>query len=492
MDQNRNSGRRGFLKTAVAGTAAVAFNPRIKSVFGSSESASRSPLNKWPGRVAINFNKGAVKNGEADVAVNIEMIDETIKLLTGEETVGKAWKAIFPDSLSPISKIAVKVVAYNPFKSGLHWSCAKAVTDGLQQMDFDGTPFPAENITIYEMTTAPTANAFTIAGYIPENFPGGVNISTVKNPVDGGDGALNNRQYSSVLKEADFLINCFNARGHMLGDSDGKFTLGFKSHFGSYHDPWGMHDSNGGVSKNIRELVCTGPVYKKQVLCVCASPFGSNEGNGPGGISGDDLPPDDFSTYVNQIDDTADTTHPSTVLMSTDAVAAEMQAIKIIRMNQGGKYGPSDLPAYVQSAAGVDKSGFSPTYNIGIHDESKMDIYRIINGEIINAPPVSIGSSGRPSRYASAHHLSVRPTAGGGAYLEYRLPADFIGKQATLTIHDVRGSVVRVFSPMVTGILNHLSWNGYGNNGRRIARGRYIARLSCGRVSKSVQFSLIH
>jgi hypothetical protein len=252
-----------------------------------------------------------------------------------------------------------------------------------------------------------------------------------------------------------------------------------------------MHDSNGGVSKNIRELVCTGPVYKKQVLCVCASPFGSNEGNGPGGINGDDLPPDNFSTYVKQIDDSADTTHPSTVIMSSDPVAAEMQAIKIIRMNQGGNYGPSDLPAYVQSAAGVDKSGFSPTYDIGIHDESAMEIYRIINGEIISAPPVSVGSHGRPLHALPPHHFSVRPITGAGVYLEYRLTVDFIGKQATLTICTVEGSIIRSFTPKVNGILNHLSWNGYGNTGHKAANGWYVARFSCGKVHRSVRFSLI-
>ena len=492
MEKKTSTGRRNFLKAAAAGTAAMALNPGVKSVFGATD-FSPSPCNKWPGRVVINFNKDAVSGNEVDVAVNIKMIEQSIKLLTGKEELGAAWKAVFPDTLSADSIIAIKIVAYNPYKSGLHWSCAKAVFDGLRQMDFDGTPFSANNIYIYEMSTTGVANAFTVAGYTAENFPDipSENIVDVKNPVDGGDGALNNRKYAQTLKNADFLINCFNARGHILGDSDGKFTLGFKSHFGSYHDPWGMHDSNGGVSKNIRELVCTGPVYNKQVLSICASPFGANEGNGPGGINGDDLPPDDFSTYTEQMDSGCGAKNPSTVIMSTDPVSAEMQGIKMIRINEGGKYSPSDLPGYLKSSAGIDASGYSPTYNIGICDEENMEFGRIINDEIIDVP-TSIHRQSAGMLKNAAVTLSAHPIAGNrSVFMEFRLPQRYVGKEASLAVFTMRGSLLHTLSCKVAGVNNHCSWNLKNNHGNRVPHGRYVVRLACGAVRHASTFSIV-
>ncbi|MBN1130372.1 MAG: hypothetical protein JXA71_15375 [Chitinispirillaceae bacterium] len=37
------------------------------------------------------------------------MVDDGIKLLTGESSVGAAWKAVFPETLSLQSKIAIKI-----------------------------------------------------------------------------------------------------------------------------------------------------------------------------------------------------------------------------------------------------------------------------------------------------------------------------------------------------------------------------------------------
>ncbi len=493
MNQEKSAGRRNFLKTAAAGTAAIALHPGVGKVLGSSVSFEPGPFNKWPGRVAINFNKDVVKNDTIDNAVVFSMIDDTIRLLTGKDDVGEAWKSVFPETLSLTSKIAVKVVTYNPYKVGLNWQTVKGVTEGLQKMNFDGTGFPASNITIYELTTSPTANAFTVAGYTAANFPGIIITSDKSKKVKAGDGALNDREYAIALKEADFLINCFNARGHAFGDSDGKFTCGFKSHFGTYTDPNGMHGNPAGsaVSKNVREITCAGPVYKKHVLSVCGAIFASNEGNGPGGIMGtDDLRPEDFSTYVKAMDDSADVKNPSTVILTTDPVAAETQAIKILRINKNKSYAPSDLPAYVQSAAGIDKSGFNPTYNVGIMDESKMEIYRIINGEIIDGP-VAAGKQRSADNNAPSAALSARQIAGSSsAFIEFRVPDTYLGRRATIDIFSGDGRLFRSFVRPVTGLHNHFSWNLRDTRGVRVPAGLYLARLSCGRMKLSAQVSV--
>lgn len=471
----------------------MALTPAAARVFAAAgETEARDPGNKWPGRIAINFNGSA---SDASNTINAEkvatMVDQTIKLLTGKDSVGEAWKSVFPDSLSLTSKIAVKVICYNPYKVGLNWQTVKGVTEGLQKMEFDGTKFPAANITIYELTTSPTANAFNVAGYTAANFPG-ITISTDKSKkIKAGDGALNDREYAVALKEADFLINCFNTRGHAYGDNDGKFTLGFKSHFGTYTDPSGMHGNpaGSGVSKNIRELTCVGPVFKKHVLSVCGALFGSNEGNGPGGIMGsDDLKPEDFSTYVKTVDSSATAKNPSTIIMSTDPASIEMQAIKIMRINKGKKYGPSDLPAYLQSAAGVDKSGFSPTYNIGIIDESKMDIGKIVNDEIVSAP---VGARVPHTRIGSATRFTVTPLHHRRSVLfDITLPAHAIGRTADIEIYTVSGSRVTTLHHAVSGIGSHISWDRCSTNRMPVSAGQYIARITCSTISLSARFIL--
>lgn len=480
--------RRDFLKTVLTGgTGALitSVNP-IRGAITQQEPTSPSPLNKWPGRVVVNFNRDAVKNEEVNIPVVKKMIEQSIKLLTGEEDIGAAWKAIFPETLSSSSKIAIKVVAWNPYKAGLHWSCARAVVDGLIQMEVDGKKFPASNIFIYEMNTSMVQNAFTVAGYTKENFPDlpTGNIVDKKDAIDGGDGALNNRKYARILKEADFLINLFNARGHQLPTNGSKFTLGFKSHYGSYENPSGLHSN---WNKNFRDIVCIGPVYKKLVLSLCCALFGLNEGNGPGAVGGGvDNNYDDFSNYAKKIDKEANTKAQCTVIMSTDPVTAEMQAIKILRMNKDKSYGVKDMPTYLQAAAGITNSDFSTAYNIGVIDESEMDIRKIINDTIIKTPVSQPYFSDRKSR----NSLSIHPNK-GSFFIEFNLTEEHKNREAYIEIFNVKGEHFISLSHTVKGFNNYLSWNGKDKKGIKVASGLYIISLRCGITNLKTNFTVI-
>jgi hypothetical protein len=236
-------------------------------------------------------------------------------------------------------------------------------------------------------------------------------------------------------------------------------------------------------------LTCVGPVYKKHVLSVCGAIFASNEGNGPGGIMGtDDLKPEDFSTYVKTIDSTATVKHPSTIIMTTDPVTAEMQAIKILRSNKSKAYGPTNLPAYLQSAAGVDKSGFTPTYNIGIMDETKMTIYKMINDEVVSGPVRSLGQ--KPNNVLPVY-LSAHPINGHGSVsIDFNLPDYQIGKFASIEIFDARGSLVRKLKHVVCGLNNQCSWDQKDNRGVTAANGMYVVKLSLGSTMLTSPFSI--
>ena len=444
------------------GAAGITLASRVDSIFAKrSDAFAPGPGNKWPGRVAINFNKAAVTASGADTTVIKKMVDDAICMLTDQTTVGEAWKAVFPSTLTESSKIAVKVNTLNPGIPAPHWSSVRAITDGLQLMDFNGTAFPQGNITIYDMNNGlPAAGNLATAGYKAANFPG---ISIVTDtPVNGGDGAMNNRTYASTLKNADFLINVFSPRGHSIGS---KFTLGFKSHFGTYSDPDPQLHTN--AAQNLRDINCAGPVYTKTVLSVCGGIYGMNEGHGPSGS------PDIYTTYAQSMDKTSATQCPTTIIMSTDPISIEMQSIKMMRINNNGAYTIADMPPYLQASAGITALGFSTTSNIGVIDESQMTIRKIINGAI--APVLDPGS--RAPRVSGAGIAARHIKGHDSSFIEFKLPDGHVGSDASIEIYDTGGAVVRKFIRKVLGVQNNLSWDEKDGRGGPVAAGMYIVRL---------------
>jgi hypothetical protein len=474
MQKGKVMKRRDFLKTTAVGAAAGLSLPAgVEKVFSSPASAPTGPGpgNKWPGRVAINFNKAAVSGTKADTTVIKKMVDDAIIKLAEKDTVGAAWKEIFPATLTATSKIAIKVNTLNSGLPAPHWSSVLAITNGLQLMDFSGTKFPAANISIYEM-----GGSLSSAGFTAANFP---NISIVTDTaVDGGDGALNNRTYAKTLKDADFLINVFSPRGHSFPPAGSKFTLGFKSHYGTYSNPGGIHSN---YDNNFQQIVCTGVVYKKLVLSMCSGIYGMNEGNGPVGSA------DKYGTYAQTIDKTSTTDCPTTIILSTDPVSVEMQSIKMIRLNKGGKYGTADMPPYLQASGGITGTTLTSTLNVGTIDEAKMDIRRIINGT--STPVINTGKavSPDPQTKITAHQIAGH----GSVFLEFALPQTHIGNDAFIDVVNVQGVSVRRLSTKVLGAVNHVSWDEKDVSGAAVPMGRYLVKLTSGSTSLSANFSIV-
>jgi hypothetical protein len=405
------------------------------------------------------------------------MVDDSILKLTGESTLGAAWKAIFPSSLTAQSKIAIKVYSASP-QTPSNWEAVKAITDGLQQMDFSGTKFPAANISIYEGNAS---NRHSQAGFTAANLPG-IKIDywgSGKFSDGAGNGAageIKDRAYAPNLKDADFLINAFNPHGHQ--SKYGSFSLGFKNHYGTY-ELYKPSDIHTNPELHLRDMNCTGPIFKKTVLCTCIGMVANNEGNGPL------TTPDDFSTYSKAIDPTSTCKCPATIIISTDPISCEMQTIKMIRMNKNGKYGVSDMPKYLQASAGVSGALTGTGYNIGIIDESNMNIRRIING-VTSVAEHPLSAEGR-----SSASLAVSPLPGHAVtFIEYRLPPSHIGQEASIAIYSLTGALLRNESLKVVGALNHFSWDNKDRAGSAAPAGTYIVRVKAGAVSLSTQFAI--
>lgn len=480
MSRNTVS-RRSFLKGTTA-TAAVALTQgTITNVFSQQSTELKpGPGNKWPGRVVINFNKNAV-NWDKDTAsaapeVIKTMINESITFLTGKETVGEAWKAVFPDTLTAQSKIAIKVpLGCAIEKIAPHWSAAKAIIDGLQQMDFNGTKLPAENITVYDMRCSNNLSRFS---YTSQNLG---NVKIVYDSMGSGfsDGARN-QQYAKSLKEADFLINLFRPGGH--SNYVEGLTLGFKNHYGTYN----FDHSESSAPGYLRDINSTGVVYNKNVLSVCYGIFGAKENSGsPGSLDVS------YYQYAKAMDSSITNTNhpPCTIIMSTDPITAEMQTIKMMRQreNPPKSFDKNSMPKYLKASGGVS-GALNPTYNIGIIDEAEMDIRKIINGEKIgvkvkdNKTPFATFSSRLNIHQIRGQHSTI---------IHYSLPGSKTGSKVKLDIFDLKGSLLRSLSGFIAGTVNNISWDEKDSAGKLVNNGTYILRLTTSNVNLSERFTII-
>lgn len=403
----------------------------------------------------LNVNEAIVK----------QMVDDSICSLADQTNVGSAWKSIFPSAFTSASKIAIKINILNNGNPAPHPYSVKAIVDGLKLMDFNGTKFSPANITIYDSNNS---NSMESAGFTTTRFPG---VKLVKDSTQNwGDGALS-KEYASTLHDCQFLINVFSPRGHWT--EFGGFTLGFKSHYGSYPPVHGDE-----APAYLCDINCTGPVYNKTVLSICSGIFGMNEGNGPTGGC------DDYSTYSKLIDLTSTNANPATIIMSTDPISCEMQSIKMMRLNNGKPCAISDLPNYLKASGGIEGVLTDKTYNIGIIDESKMDVRKIINGEKLTTSITPVF----PRTSRTQLQLScVQNKRQGLTTIEFHTPEALVGRNAEIEIFNLKGSKICTLSKTVQINVTHVSWNQMDLHGRIVSPGRYLIKLSIGTLSSTAQ-----
>jgi hypothetical protein len=450
-----------------------------------------------PGRVVVNFNKNAPGSLNTDataaqVTIIKTMVDDAIKLLTGQADVGAAWKSIFPSSLSLTSKILIKLpLGGATGLASVHWSSVQAITEGLQKMVIGSSTFPAANITIYDGTTT---NYFSSRGFTSGNFPN-INIvfyaANASTFVAFSDAPKNNSgsavTYATVLNTANFLINIFSLRGHLA--AFGNVSLGFKNHYGTFNAPVLPHSAPDS-SQTLRNINCTGPVYTKNVLSMCSGIWGLYESNGPSGS------PQNYSTYSKHMDPTSTNQTPTTIILGTDPVSVEMQAIKMMRIQSGKTYAVADMPDYLKASGGVAVSGTnwppdsskpSAMDNIGVIDESKMKVLNILNG--VGATNISE----QASFHAEGAGVTVNAKQIEGhncTFIEFKLPADHIGNEAIISIFDMKGVLIRRIPRKILGVLNNFSWNEMDELGGLVSRGTYIVNLVSGTIHQASRFTI--
>jgi uncharacterized protein (DUF362 family) len=326
----RNINRRTFLKAAsITGIAGLVF-PR--NLFASLAPTQLS-------RVVIVEDSIATSGFSIDAAVVQVMMDRGIMALSGQYDVGEAWKAQFP-GINASSTIAIKLNCLNS-RLPSHIEVTDAVVEGLKQMSFGGSPFPENNIIIYD-----NENYYlTACGYtINTSASGvrcfgtdssGVGYSSETYTVNGS-----NQRISTIVTEmADYLINISCLKNHGIAG----VTLCLKNHYGTCSSPSSMHGNYG--NPYIPALNAVSPIRDKQCVNICDALIGMYSG-GPNGSP-------QFAE--------------NKIIMSRDIVAVDYWGREIL-IDHGCStiYPPNH----------VDTASQSP-YNLGVSDPSQMDLVEI-------------------------------------------------------------------------------------------------------------------
>lgn len=375
-DRNKGISRRRFMQTAAIAATGAALPVRSWS------DPVRSG-NVHPGKIVIWEDINATSGSSVNLAVVKNMVESSLMALTGESTAIAALESLLPD-LDATKRVTFKINCLGG-NVPTRWEMVRAVTDLLLQT-VDGT-FPAANITIFDN------RSITSYGYTSTNFPG-VNIASGRDPDPGTTIELDtgvNWPLSSHIVNCDYLINCPILKDH--GQSDKRWTLGFKNHIGSV----GFNDyacSCHTPNPRLLNISASTHIREKTKLILLSAIHGVWTG-GPGGS------PMSWNLFSNP---TPYNDFPNAVILSTDPVTSEHWGIELINRERATHSGTTvySLP-YCEDAAG-------PPWNLGIYPFSEHEV-------ITNLPaPANLSAQPGPTGIA----LAWSSVTGASKYRVYR------------------------------------------------------------------------
>ncbi|OGJ94136.1 MAG: hypothetical protein A2487_11865 [Candidatus Raymondbacteria bacterium RifOxyC12_full_50_8] len=440
--KRKSISRRSFLKKAGVSMAAVPVIPLIHPVQSFAKTdriVALPPGNKWPGRGILDFNEDAFSSGLIQIVKVKEMVDESIKKLTGQDSVALAWESIFPDS-NPITidkKIAIKVNV--TFTTKTHWQVVKAVTDGLMSM-LGGT-YPGANISLFDVGGWGVTWSRAL-------FPGVIqnDSSTDAGHYDSAAGC----NMANCMYDAAYLINIPVIKTHWA--SVGGITLGFKNHVGSFSDV-SCKDVNGLVNGR-----CAGVIKQKTVLTVIDAIKGTK-----GGYNGSETT---FPTYAAHMRSPASTqVDPCTIIMSTDMVVADYLGRKVFRVELNNPQYGSGQYDLIQAAANTQ-------YGIGAEDDPAWDYREIING----VPSVSTEQE-KFQLHGGIELMQNTPNPMSyNTSIRYSIPENLRSRPAYFTIYDLQGRIIKK-ERLYSGA-SHIAWDGLDMSGNMVHSGVYLYRIS--------------
>ncbi len=375
------------------------------------------------------------------------MVDAGIRSLTGIQDLGEAWKSLFP-GITQNSKIGIKASCLNEFLA-THPKVTNCVINGLTSMQVEGSPFPENNIIIWDRWDSDLINA----GYTINTGSTGVRCFGTTHSGIGYNNTLHNingsnQQLSSILTDlTDYIVNLNVLKNHIFSG----VTLSLKNHYGSCHNPIALH--GGYCNPYIPVLNNLSHIKNKHVISICDGLFGI--------VS---LGPNGYPAVF-----------PRTIIMSVDPVAHDYIGAQIL---QGHGCNTLYMATHIATAA-------QAPYNLGTNDPAQIDLINIGNptaiiddkSEVINNPDNFRLYQNYPNPFNAQTTIP---------YQLYK-PAN-----VKIDIFDIRGIHVKsLFNDFQNIGYHQAKWNAKTHNAKNIASGNYICKFKIDKEIHAFRIQLL-
>lgn len=417
----------------------------VGGLFASKDSLIKafSPAAKSKVVVVTDTNATDKVSKTVNTDVVREMVDSGLKTYTGISDVGSAWKSIFP-GISAGSVIGLKVnTLFETRNTGTHPQIAYAVADGLVQMDFDGTKFPANNIIIFDFHV----NYLPQQGYTINKTTTGVRCfpstlySTEQYDIEG----VKVRLSRIITESVDYIVNIAYLKQHFLSG----VSLCMKNNYGSIHNPEIsplLHDPGRCGSPYIAAINALEPLKSKQKFFIIDALYGVIV-NGPQG-----------TPNVN----------PDKILMGQDIVAMDTTGRELLK-------------SLGLATAQVNKTGHidvaASTYSLGTNNLSEI--------EVVNTGSTAMGLDDYKSGERTGNLLRNTPNP-FNTLTEISFSIS-MAQNVQLNIYSYAGKLIHtLINRKLKEGLHNIYWDGHDSGGLNLPDGVYLCELKTTQNSQSI------
>jgi len=463
--KNKCFTRREFIDRAAKGTIGLVgyslLNNRFLNAADVTNTRSTVVVVKHDTASKIEY-QGNKKLYNVDQQIAQVMMDEGICQLVGINDIGEAWKSFFPGiTQSKVISIKLNCIARQDNALGLasHPEVIYSIVNGLTRMQVDGSPFPAENIIIWDRSEFEMERS----GFVINNGNSGVKCYGTRYEImrqgeDSGGystkisySVAGVQQYLSkiLVDETDYLINTCLLKDHVYSG----VTLSLKNHYGTCWAPLKMH--GGYCNPYIPALNALSPIKDKQVLCISDAIYAIRSG-GPMG------PP--------QIT-------PNSIILSKDTVALDTVGYQILKEN--------GTPNYTLSKARHVATAAQAPYNLGTNDLNQIDVINIDN------PSTGINNDSKKKVNSDNFRLfqNYPNPFNAQTTISYQL---FKPSRVNINIFNVHGALVRnLIDNYQTSGYYRIPWDGNNSNGIPVPSGTYLGRVLINDIQQTIRTSLI-
>jgi len=242
--EGRSVGRRDFLLTSAAATAAVLASDNLARAAGDGPTVV----------IVRDKARKAITGNNVDAAVVQKLVDQVVMKLAGKDDIAKAWAAF----VGPKDKVAIKFNGLFP-RATTHPEVVAAVTSGLIKAGVD----PA-NIVIYDRHS----KDFRTARITPRRQgPGPLAYATEKDYGPEVKAGPVSTRITNILLKADVLINLPIMKTHVLAGISGAL----KNHLGTVPN---ARDFHRDTCRHVADISALDPVKKKTRICICDAIYG--------------------------------------------------------------------------------------------------------------------------------------------------------------------------------------------------------------------------